>query len=103
MPQIDHSLMQQGGLGAAGEEPLLPIERKRERRTKTPAAAHDARETEKLNAAIETFKPYESFTAEDLPSPELLTPPPPRNADVGKFELVAMGIKLTDALRTFSA
>ena len=101
MPQIDHSLMRQGGFGAGGEEPLLPIERKRERRTKTPAAVHAARETEKLNAAIEAFEPYESFTAEDLPSPELLTPPPPRNADVGKRELDAMGIKLMDALRTF--
>jgi S-DNA-T family DNA segregation ATPase FtsK/SpoIIIE len=42
-----------------------------------------------------------SFTDEDLPSPELLTPPPPRNADVGKRELDAMGVKLMDALRTF--
>src|SRR5256885_6746502 len=45
MPQIDHSLMRAGGLGAVGEEPLLPIERKRERRTKPPAPVAAPRET----------------------------------------------------------
>src|SRR2546423_10478667 len=97
MPQIDHSLMQQ-----SSEQPVLPIEKKREQRTKTPAAVHVARETAKLKAAIEAFEPDNiSFTVEDLPSPELLTPPPPRNADLGKRELDAMGVKLMDALRTF--
>src|SRR5256714_996316 len=97
MPQIDHSLM----TNAITEQPVLPIEKRRERRSKTPASVHVARETEKINAAIEALEPYESFTAEDLPSHELLTPPPPRNADVGKRELDAMGVKLMDALRTF--
>src|SRR6266550_1090950 len=97
MPQIDHSLMRQGS-----EEPMLPIEKKRDRRMKTPAALHVARENEKISAAIDAFEPDSmSFTDEDLPSPELLTPPPPRNADFGKRELDAMGIKLMDALRTF--
>jgi len=97
MPQIDHSLMRRGS-----EEPTLPIEKRRERRTKTPPAVHVARETDKLNAALEAFEPDNiSFTDEDLPSPELLTPPPPRSADFGKRELDAMGIKLMDALRTF--
>jgi S-DNA-T family DNA segregation ATPase FtsK/SpoIIIE len=97
MPQIDHSLMK-----AIDEEPMLPIEKKRERRMKTPAAVHAARESAKISAAIEAFEPEnQSFTDEDLPSPELLTPPPPRNADVGKRELDAMGAKLMDALRTF--
>lgn len=95
MPQMDLSLMQ------SNEEPMLPIEKKRERKTKTPAAVHAARETEKINAAIEAFEPHESFTDEDLPSPELLTPAPPRNVDVGRRELDAMGMKLMDALRTF--
>ena len=36
-----------------------------------------------------------------LPSPELLTPPPPGNVDVGKREIEAMGQKLMDALATF--
>src|SRR6185436_9219140 len=98
MPQMDISLMKD----SLGEEPMLPIEKKRERRTKTPAAVHVARETEKISSALEAFEPDSmSFTAEDLPSPELLTPPPPRNADVGKRELDAMGVKLMDALRTF--
>jgi len=97
MPQVDLSLMEI----SQDEKPVLPIERKKERKTKTPAAVHAARETEKINAAIEAFEVDDSFTAEDLPSPELLTPPPPRNADVGKRELDAMGVKLMDALRTF--
>lgn len=36
-----------------------------------------------------------------LPSPELLTPPPPGNVDVGKREIEVMGQKLMDALATF--
>ena len=38
---------------------------------------------------------------ETLPSPDLLTPAPPRNAEVGKRELDAAGAKLMQALRTF--
>jgi S-DNA-T family DNA segregation ATPase FtsK/SpoIIIE len=40
-------------------------------------------------------------TGEELPSPELLAPIPPRNSDASKRELDAMGLKLMDALRTF--
>src|SRR5512132_832892 len=94
MPHIDHSLMK----SQLDEEPMLPIEKRRERKTR---AAQAAENSERINAAIEAFEPYDSFTDEDLPSPELLTPPPPRNADIGKRELDAMGIKLMDALRTF--
>ncbi|HNV75078.1 MAG TPA: DNA translocase FtsK [Gemmatimonadaceae bacterium] len=36
-----------------------------------------------------------------IPSPELLTPPPPGNVDVGRKEIEAMGVKLMEALRTF--
>ncbi len=39
--------------------------------------------------------------AEELPSPELLSPPAPRNADANKAQLDAAGLKLMDALRTF--
>lgn len=38
---------------------------------------------------------------DELPSPELLTPPAPRYGDTGKQALDAMGLKLMDALRTF--
>jgi len=97
MPQMDLSLMQQGS-----EEPVLPIERKRERKAKPTAAEKAADNAARISAAIEAFEPdNNSFTDEDLPSPELLTPPPPRNADVGRRELDAMGVKLMDALRTF--
>ena len=96
MPQVDLSLMQQGS-----EEPVLPIERKRERKPKLTAAEKAAENAARINAAIEAFEPNDSFTDEDLPSPELLTPPPPRNVDVGRRELDAMGVKLMDALRTF--
>jgi DNA segregation ATPase FtsK/SpoIIIE, S-DNA-T family len=95
MPQIDHSLMSD----AIAEHPLIPIERKRERKSK---ASHAAQTAERIGAAIDAFEGDTlSFTDEDLPSPELLTPPPPRNADLGKRELDAMGVKLMDALRTF--
>ncbi len=95
MPQVNHSLMElsQDGL------PVLPIERKRERKSKGARAAENAG---RIGAAIDAFEGDTlSFTDEDLPSPELLTPPPPRNVDLGKRELDAMGIKLMDALRTF--
>ena len=95
MPQIDHSLMQ----NALDEQPMLPIEKKREKKSKAAQAAANA---ERIGAAIDAFDNDNiSFTDEDLPSPDLLTPPPPRNADIGKRELDAMGIKLMDALRTF--
>src|SRR5439155_1421500 len=72
MPQIDHSLIK-----PSDEEPLLPIERKRERKSKTAQAAQNA---ERISAAIDAFETdNRSFTDEDLPSPELLTPAPPRN------------------------
>ena len=97
MPQVDHSLM-----STIAEEPLIPIEKRRERKSKSSVAAQAALHAEKIGAAIDAFEGDTlSFTDEDLPSPELLTPPPPRNADLGKRELDAMGIKLMDALRTF--
>ena len=93
MPAIDHSLMQQ----QSTEEPMLPIEKRREKKGKAEKKANTAA----ISAALEAFEPHESFSDEDLPSPELLTPPPPRNADMGRRELDAMGVKLMDALRTF--
>ncbi|HEY8850956.1 MAG TPA: DNA translocase FtsK [Gemmatimonadaceae bacterium] len=96
MPAIDLSLMDDV---SSPEDPLLPIEKKKERKSKASQAAHRA---EKVGAEIDS-RDVDSldFTDEDLPSSDLLTPPPPRNADVGKRELDAMGVKLMDALRTF--
>lgn len=99
MPAIDHSLMR-----TPSEEPVLPIKKKKEPKSARQTAAEQAAATaEKISAAIDAFEATEnfSFTDEDLPSPELLTPPPPRNADIGRRELDAMGVKLMDALRTF--
>jgi S-DNA-T family DNA segregation ATPase FtsK/SpoIIIE len=95
MPQVDLSLMDDDILG---EQPMIPIERKRERKSKTYVTAQLA---QRIAAEIGATEGDALFTDEDLPSPELLTPPPPRNADVGKRELDAMGVKLMDALRTF--
>ncbi|HMG97260.1 MAG TPA: DNA translocase FtsK 4TM domain-containing protein, partial [Gemmatimonadaceae bacterium] len=96
MPPVDHSLMTSD---AIAEQPMIPIEKRREKKGKAAQAALNA---EKIGAAIDAFESDTLlFTAEDLPSPDLLTPPPPRNADLGKRELDAMGIKLMDALRTF--
>jgi S-DNA-T family DNA segregation ATPase FtsK/SpoIIIE len=96
MPQVDHSLMDDGFLG---ERPMLPIESKRERASKLSLAARQAKKIAAEMGVTEGETLL--FTDEDLPSPELLTPPPPRNADLGKRELDAMGMKLMDALRTF--
>jgi S-DNA-T family DNA segregation ATPase FtsK/SpoIIIE len=95
MPQVNHSLMDL----SQGELPVLPIERTRERKSKLSAAAQHAQRVVAEMGAIDGDSLL--FTAEDLPSPDLLTPPPPRNADLGKRELDAMGVKLMDALRTF--
>ncbi len=40
-------------------------------------------------------------SSEELPPADILTMPPARNAELGKRELDAMGVKLMDALRTF--
>ncbi|MFL5639892.1 MAG: DNA translocase FtsK 4TM domain-containing protein [Gemmatimonadaceae bacterium] len=94
MPQVDLSLMK----NQLDEQPVLPIEKRREKKGK---AGKHAGNDGAINAALEAVEPYDSFTDEDLPSSELLTPPPPRNVDLGKRELDAMGAKLMDALRTF--
>ena len=98
MPAIDHSLMQ-----TPSEEPVLPIKKKREPKSKQSAAELAAAQAAKISEAMDAFEATENFAFgdEDLPSPELLSPPPPRNVDVGRRELDAMGVKLMDALRTF--
>ena len=39
--------------------------------------------------------------ADELPTPDILSPPPPRNRESSQRELDAMGVKLMEALRTF--
>jgi S-DNA-T family DNA segregation ATPase FtsK/SpoIIIE len=55
---------------------------------------------EKIAAAIEATEQPEP-NSEELPPADLLNLPPVRNAELGKRELDAMGVKLMDALRTF--
>jgi DNA segregation ATPase FtsK/SpoIIIE, S-DNA-T family len=78
-------------------EDVLVEPRKRKKRTKAEAAAdHDA----EIAAAIDATAQIE-LGGDELPSPELLTPATPRNADASAEELNEMGDKLMAALRTF--
>jgi S-DNA-T family DNA segregation ATPase FtsK/SpoIIIE len=98
MPALDVTLMN-------GAEPLPdafaeapPRGEKKKKKSKADIASeHD----EKIAAAIDSTAYVALGVDEDLPSPDLLTPPPPRNVDLGNRELDAMGLKLMDALRTF--
>ncbi len=58
--------------------------------------SRDAEVTAEIDAS-ELLDPL----ADELPSPDLLTPPAPRNVDANKAQLDAAGLKLMDALRTF--
>jgi S-DNA-T family DNA segregation ATPase FtsK/SpoIIIE len=67
---------------------------------KMSKAEKAAEHTEGVVAAISSGDSSDVF-ADELPSPDLLTPTPLKNADIGKAHLDAMGQKLMDALRTF--
>jgi S-DNA-T family DNA segregation ATPase FtsK/SpoIIIE len=96
MPAMDPSLASAAGDGPELEEAEQPRERRRKRSKSDLTAEHD----EKIAAAIDASE-MPDVADEELPSPELLTPAPPRSADGGKRELDAMGAKLKEALRTF--
>ena len=102
MPAIDPSLMrdtpalvdeEDGDVAVPSREP-----KKRERRSKGDLAAQHA---ERIAAEIEATAVAVEIAGDELPPTELLSPPPPRNVEVGKRELDLMGVKLMDALRTF--
>jgi S-DNA-T family DNA segregation ATPase FtsK/SpoIIIE len=102
MPAIDPSLMRDA-VGKTEEDDdgdvELPIRepRKREKKSKSDvAAARDERVLAEIDAAAAL-----DIGGDELPPTELLSPPPPRNVEVGKRELDLMGVKLMDALRTF--
>ena len=74
-------------------------EKSRGKRSKADLAAEHA---SKIAAEIQSTElAGEQFTDEDLPSPELLTPPPTKNAEQGRRELDVAGQRLMDTLRTF--
>ena len=110
MPELDLSLMPLAAEVAAvtgeqavvvdgpSDEPVAPPARSRGK--KLSKAEKAAEHTQEVVAAISSGDSSDLF-ADELPSPDLLTPTPVRNADIGKAHLDAMGQKLMDALRTF--
>ena len=89
-----------GGTLAVPEAELTEAADGRRRRKKSRADAAADREIE-IAAAIEASEQPVSMLGDELPPTDILSPPQPRNADVGRRELDAMGGKLMDALRTF--
>jgi S-DNA-T family DNA segregation ATPase FtsK/SpoIIIE len=71
---------------------------RKRKRTKADLAAEHA---EKIAAVIDANASVPEVAADELPTPDILSPPPPRNRDSSQRELDAMGVKLMDALRTF--
>ncbi len=93
MPQLDPTLMQEDASDLLDDSG-------RGKKKKKSRADLNLEHDERIAAAIDATD--EGALADDeLPPPELLTPAAPRNPDFGKRELDAMGVKLTDALRTF--
>ncbi|HEU4564872.1 MAG TPA: DNA translocase FtsK [Gemmatimonadaceae bacterium] len=96
MPALDPSLM-------AAPEAAPPeedgSERKR-RRGKGSAAARAEEREEQIVAAIAADAGAQG-DGDALPPTTLLTPPQPKNAEVNRRELEALGGRLMDALRTF--
>ena len=86
MPAADLSLMEDAALDSANEIGA-PIVVSVEKKGRTSRATKAAEHAEKIVAEIGAEGGEGiSFTDEDLPSPDLLAPPPPRNTDIGKRE-----------------
>ena len=104
MPAIDPSLMRDAVSPVEEEEDDGEVElpardrKKRERKSKSDIAAEHA---ERIAAEIDATAAAMDIAGDELPPTELLSPPPPRNVEIGKRELDLMGVKLMDALRTF--
>jgi DNA segregation ATPase FtsK/SpoIIIE, S-DNA-T family len=93
MPQIDPTLMQESG-GELADDTGKSKKRKKSR------AELSVEQDERIAAAIDANE-ENALAADELPPSDLLTPAAPRNTELGKKELDAMGVKLIDALRTF--
>ena len=89
-----------GGALAETESDVAEAADGKRRRKKSRAESAADREIE-IAAAIEASEQHVSMLGDELPPTDILSPPQPRNADVGRRELDAMGGKLMDALRTF--
>jgi S-DNA-T family DNA segregation ATPase FtsK/SpoIIIE len=99
MPALDLSLLgKRAPLVEADEQPRAD-KKKKEKKTKADIAAEHA---ERIAAEIDASAYNGSLDGDDeRPSPELLSPSPPRNVEVDERALDAMGAKLMEALRTF--
>jgi DNA segregation ATPase FtsK/SpoIIIE, S-DNA-T family len=93
MPQIDPSLLH-ASVGDIADDGGKGRKRKKSR------AELSVEQDERIAAAIDATDEG-SLGDDELPPPELLTPAEPRNVELGKKDLDAMGVKLVDALRTF--
>jgi S-DNA-T family DNA segregation ATPase FtsK/SpoIIIE len=93
MPQIDPALMQ-ASAGDVADDGGKGKKRKKSR------AELSVEQDERIAAAIDATDEG-SLGDDELPPSELLTPAEPRNVELGKKDLDAMGVKLVDALRTF--
>jgi S-DNA-T family DNA segregation ATPase FtsK/SpoIIIE len=71
---------------------------RKKKRTKAEIAAE---REEKIAAVIDATASVPEVAADELPTPDVLSPIPPRNRESSQRELDAMGVKLMDALRTF--
>ncbi len=99
MPALDLSLMAEGVEDVDEVGAAKPEKKKREKKSRAEVTADIS---DRVAAAINLTANTGDLLSDDaLPSPELLTPAPPRNAEAGKRELDLMGQKLMDALRTF--
>ena len=90
MPVIDEALS-------------APFELRKDRSRRRRGKDRDAASAEdRVAAEIEASDvTHERFDDEDLPTPDLLTAPAPRNTDANRRDLDAAGQRLMDALRTF--
>ena len=102
MPAIDPTLMRdtERDRDEADGDVDIPFRdrKKREKKTKVDVATEHA---ERIAAEIDATAVAIDIAGDELPPTDILTPPPPRNVEIGKRELDLMGSKLMDALRTF--
>ena len=84
----------------AKEDAAIEEVEKRRGRKKGDDALPPRGRDERIHAAIDATERPDTNT-DELPPTALLNYAPVRNADLGKRELDAMGVKLMDALRTF--
>jgi len=101
MPAIDPSLMRDAAPVPDEDDGDIDLSRERKKRERKSKSDLAANRDERVHAEIESTAVAIEFGGDELPPTELLSPPPPRNIEVGRRELDLMGVKLMDALRTF--